>query len=88
MKQDNNVSESAIAVNDMRPGNHYTEFRYLPLPAKCAIEYLDAQADRTLAKLDAYLEHYFRSSALECDEGTRRSARIIAVKRFRLDEKP
>jgi hypothetical protein len=41
-----------------------------------------------LAKLDAYLEHYFRSSALECDEGTRRSARIIAVKRFRLDEKP
>lgn len=81
-------SDRAVSINDMRPGVHYTEFRYLPLPAKCAIEYLDAQADRTLAKLDAYLEHYFKSSALVCDEGTRRSARIIAVKRFYLDEKP
>jgi hypothetical protein len=60
-------------------------YQYLPLPAKCAIEYLDAQADRSIAKLDAYLEHYFRVNGLECDEHTRYSCHHIAIRRFALE---
>lgn len=61
-------------------------FQYLPLPAKCAIEYLDAQGygNRTIEKLDLYLNHYFQVSALECDEFTRYSCHYIAIRRFSL----
>lgn len=57
-------------------------YQYLPNPAKCAIEYLDCQADRNIAKLDTYLDHYFKASGLECDEYTRYSCHYIAIKRF------
>lgn len=61
-------------------------FNYLPNPAKCALEYLDAQGygNRSIAKLDAYLEHYFRVTGMELDEQTRYSCHHIAVRRFAL----
>lgn len=66
-----------------RPPEH---FQYLPLPAKCAIEYLDAQGygNRTIEKLNLYLDHYLKVTALECDEYTRYSCHYIAIKRFSL----
>ena len=60
-------------------------YQYLPLPAKCAIEYLDAQAERSIQKLDKYLEHYFKASGLEVDEFVRYSCHHIAIKRFHLE---
>lgn len=65
-----------------------TPYQYLPLPARCAIEYLDAQGygNRTLEKLEKYLEHYFKTYGQQCDPQTRYSAYHIAIKRFVLDE--
>lgn len=65
--------------------NTPTPYQNLPLAAKCAIEYLDAQADRTIIKLDAYLDHYFKSCGLVCDDHTRYSCHYIALKRFFLE---
>jgi hypothetical protein len=61
-------------------------YQHLPNPAKCAIEYLDAQGygNRNIAKLDAYLEHYFRVTGIELDEQTRYSCHHIAIRRFAL----
>ncbi|MBI2770495.1 MAG: hypothetical protein HYX47_12790 [Burkholderiales bacterium] len=61
-------------------------FQHLPLPAKCAIEYLDAQGygNRSIARLNGYLEHYFRVYGLACDEHIRASCHHIAVCRFGL----
>ncbi|WP_341744714.1 hypothetical protein [Azonexus hydrophilus] len=59
-------------------------YRYLPNPAKCAIEFLDAQADRSIEKLDKYLDHYFTVTGQVCEEHTRYSCHYIAVKRFAL----
>lgn len=69
--------------SNMRGPEH---FQYLPLPAKCAIEYLDAQGygNRSIARLNGYLEHYFRVYGLACDEHIRASCHHIAVRRFGL----
>lgn len=63
-------------------------YQYLPLPAKCAIEYLDAQAtsDRTLENLEKYLQHYFNAYGQQCSGNTRYSCYYIAIKRFALEE--
>lgn len=63
-----------------------TPYRYLPVPAKCAIDYLDAQGfgHRSIAKLDAYLAHYFTVYGQACDEQTRFSCHHIAMRRFSL----
>jgi len=60
---------------------------YLPLPAKCAIDFLDAQGygDRNIAKLESYLDHYFKVYAQSCDEHTRYSCHHIAIQRFSLE---
>lgn len=62
-------------------------YQYLPLPAKCAIEYLDCQSteDRTIANLDKYLDHYFKTYGQVCDEFTRYSCHYRAIKRFSLE---
>lgn len=61
-------------------------FQYLPNPAKCAIEYLDAQGygNRTIKKLDAYIDHYFTATGQVCDQHTRFSCHHIAIRRFSL----
>ncbi len=61
-----------------------TSFAQLPLPARCALEYLgcQSQGQRSLTALDKYIDHYFRVSALECDEPTRASCHRIAIQRF------
>jgi len=68
----------------IRPAEHY---RYLPNPAKCALEYLDAQctADRTIENLDKYIDHYFKVTGQVCDDHTRYSCHYIAIKRFQLE---
>lgn len=65
----------------MRPPEQH---QYLPLYAKCALEYLDAQAqmDRSIAKLDSYLAHYAKTMGLDVDEHDRYSAHAIAMRRF------
>lgn len=57
---------------------------YLPLYAKCALEYLDAQGhkERSIAKLDSYLSHYATTMGSEVDEHVRYSAHAIAMRRF------
>lgn len=61
-------------------------YEHLPLPAKCAIEFLDCQGygNRSIAKLDAYLDHYYKTYGQVCDEHTRYSCHHIAIKRFML----
>ncbi|PKO66913.1 MAG: hypothetical protein CVU22_13980 [Betaproteobacteria bacterium HGW-Betaproteobacteria-16] len=61
-----------------------TPFMYLPLAARVSIEYLDCQSERSIAKLDAYLEHYFTVYGQACDQETRESCHYIAMRRFRL----
>ncbi len=65
-----------------------TPYQYLPTPAKCAIEYLDAQGygSRTIEELDSYLDHYFKAYGQQCDEHTRYSCHQIAIKRYGLSE--
>lgn len=58
------------------------QYAYLPLFAKCAVECLDAQGDRSIAKLDAYLTHYATSMGQQVDEHSRFSAHAIAILRF------
>lgn len=67
--------------NRMRPPD---ALHHLPLYAKCAIEYLDAQAqhERSIAKLDNYLAHYATSMGCEVDEHVRYSAHAIVLRRF------
>lgn len=64
-----------------------TPYQYLPNPAKCAIEYLDAQGygNRTIEKLDQYLEHYFKAYGEICHEQTRYSCHHIAIRRCSLE---
>lgn len=68
----------------IRPPEHY---RYLPNPAKCALEYLDAQnrSDRTIKLLDKYIDHYFTVTGQSCEDHTRYSCHYIAIKRFLLE---
>lgn len=63
----------------MRPADPH---RYLPLYARCALELLDNQADRSIAKLNGYLSHYAQAMACEVDEHARFSAHAIALLRF------
>lgn len=58
------------------------DMQHLPLYARCALEYLEAQGERSIAKLNGYLEHYARSCGSEIDEHVRFSAHAIAVRRF------
>lgn len=62
-------------------------YQYLPQPAKCAIEYLDCQCteDRTITKLNAYLDHYYTVYGQTCDDYTRYSCHYIAIRRFSLE---
>jgi len=62
-------------------------FFHLPQPAKCAIEYLDAQGygNRSIAKLDAYLNHYYRVYGERCDDRTRDECHQLAIRRFSLE---
>lgn len=66
----------------MRPHDPY---QYLPQYAKCALEFLDSQADRSITKLDAYLNHYAKAMGQLVDEHARFSAHAIAVRRFAPD---
>jgi hypothetical protein len=63
----------------MRPAEQH---RYLPLYARCALEILDTQADRSIAKLNGYLSHYAAAMATDIDEHARFSAHAIALLRF------
>ena len=63
----------------MRPADQH---RYLPLYARCALDFLDNQADRSIAKLDGYLQHYATAMGTEVDEHARFSAHAIALRRF------
>ncbi|MFC3111275.1 hypothetical protein ACFQAT_26255 [Undibacterium arcticum] len=64
-----------------------TPYIYLPLPAKCAIDYLDAQGygNRNIERLDRYLDHYFKVYGQVCDQDTRFSCHRIAIRRFSLE---
>jgi hypothetical protein len=59
-------------------------YQYLPLPAKCAIEYLDCQSERSIAQLDLYLDHYFKFYGLKVEDHVRTACHQIAVRRFSL----
>jgi hypothetical protein len=61
-------------------------YQHLPLPAKCAIDYLDAQGfgNRSIARLNAYLDHYFGVYGQECEQQVRASCHRIEVRRFSL----
>ena len=67
---------------------NYTPYQYLDLPAKCAIEYLDAQGygHRSIEKLNLYLDHYYKAYGMVCDEHTRESCIHIATRRFSLEQ--
>ncbi|MBS3912697.1 MAG: hypothetical protein KGZ70_12900 [Hydrogenophaga sp.] len=65
--------------SDQRPPD---SMQHLPLYARCALEYLEAQGERSIAKLNGYLEHYAKSCGSEIDEHVRFSAHAIAIRRF------
>lgn len=62
-------------------------YQYLPMPAKLAIEQLDAQPDRTIKQLDDFLEQQFKKANQDLDEYTRFSCHYIAIRRFALEGK-
>ena len=64
--------------------NGTTSYSQLPLPARCALEYLACQNQdqRSINALDKYIDHYYRVSAMECDGPTRASCHRIAVQRY------
>jgi hypothetical protein len=78
--------QSSLAACALTPAGSPTspvhEYRYLPLPAKCAIEYLDCQSERSIAKLDAYLAHYYQVYGQELTTDIRASCHHIAMRRF------
>lgn len=60
--------------------------QHLPVPARCALEYLDAQGEgnRTIAKLDSFLDHYFKVYGLTVESVVRYSCHRIALTRYGL----
>jgi hypothetical protein len=56
--------------------------QHLPLFARCALEYLEAQDKRSIAKLNGYLDHYATAYGCEVEDHVRFSAHAIAVRRF------
>jgi hypothetical protein len=60
----------------------FTPFNYLPLYARVAIEWLDANGERTAARLDSLLEHYATVNGETIDAHTRESAHHICGRRF------
>lgn len=54
----------------------------LPHYAKCAIELLDCQSERSIAKLNTYIDHYAKAMGQLVDEQTRFSAHAVAIRRF------
>ena len=57
-------------------------FRLLPLYARCAIEYLDGQSERSIAKLNAYIDHYAEAMGQLVDEQIRFSAHAAACLKY------
>lgn len=59
----------------------------LPLPARCALEYLNGQAtkDRTTENLNKYLDHYYRHFGMACSMEIRNTCQQIAAKRYAWD---
>ncbi|NMG29537.1 hypothetical protein [Aromatoleum evansii] len=60
----------------------------LPIPARCALEYLEAQGlgNRTIAKLDSYLDHYSKAYGQTVEPMVRFSCHRIALRRYELSE--
>lgn len=60
--------------------------QHLPLPAKCALEYLDVQGEgsRTIEMLDRYLDHYFKFYGLTVEPPVRYACHRIAINRYAL----
>lgn len=64
-----------------------TPFQYLPTFCKIALEYFGCQneADRTIAKLDAYLEHYGKTYGVYAiEDHMRASCHHYATCRYQL----
>lgn len=57
-------------------------YHLMPHYAKCAIELLECQSDRSIAKLNTYIDHYAKAMGQLVDEQTRFSAHAIAIRRF------
>jgi len=84
MKSTSEIRRSSPEEMAQKLGIAYTPYQYLPNPAKCALEYLDCQADRSIEKLHSYLDHYFTVTGQTCDEHIRWSCEEIAKRRFGL----
>lgn len=56
----------------------------LPLPARCAVEYLGCQplAAQTISKLNAYLDHYSNAYGMALPDAERAKAQKLAIKRY------
>lgn len=58
-------------------------FAILPLPARCALEYLSCQSEsnRDADRLNRFIDHYFSATALTCTDIVRESCHQIAKDR-------
>lgn len=59
-------------------------YQQLPLPARCAVEYLGCQPREahTIAKLNAYLDHYSNAYGMVLPDAERAKAQKLAIQQY------